>query len=171
MEFETLLNNKTIKPKEKTEILSQWVTNNANKVNELITFAKASKDPIKATCIESLEYASKLKPELANIIWLEFAIESLSEKAPRIKWESAKVIGNIASLFPKKLDTAISNLLVNSEHEGTVVRWASAYALGEIVKLKLPINKELIPTIETIIEREEKNSIKKIYQLALKKII
>jgi hypothetical protein len=50
------------------------------------------------------------------------------------------------------------------------VRWAAAFALGEIIKLKLPINQDLVPTIENIIEREEKNSIKKIYQAALKKI-
>ena len=86
-----------------------------------------------------------------------------------IKWESAKVVGNVAHHYPEKLDEAIGNLLVNSEHAGTVVRWSAAYALSQIIKIKTSRNKELIPTIESICEREEKNSIKKIYLEALKK--
>lgn len=105
---------------------------------------------------------------MANEKVLLFVTDTLLEKAPRVKWESAKVIGNIAHLFPAKLDRAISNLLSNSEHEGTVVRWSTAYALGEILKLKTKYNKQLQPAIEAICEREEKNSIKKIYLTALK---
>ncbi len=77
-------------------------------------------------------------------------------------------MGNIAHLFPKKLDVAIANLFINTQHEGTVVRWSAAFALGEIVKLKSKHNEDLIPTIENICNKEEKNSIKKIYEAALK---
>jgi hypothetical protein len=169
MNFQEILNDKAIKPKEKIEMLSQLVLNNSRIIDELIGFAKTSKDPIKATIIESFEFATKLKPEIASTSILQFVSQTLSEKAPRVKWESAKVIGNVAHLFPKKLDEAIKNLLVNTEHTGTVVRWSAAFALAQIIKLKTTINKELIPAIETICEREEKNSIKKIYLEALKK--
>ncbi len=170
MNVQEILNNKAIKPKEKTEALSQLILDDPKKIDEFIILAKASKDPIKATIIESFEFATKLKPEIANKLMLEFVSHTLTEKAPRVKWESAKVIGNIAHLFPKQLDIAINHLLVNTEHTGTVVRWSAAFALSQIVKLKTPVNKELIPAIETICEREEKNSIKKIYQEVLKKI-
>lgn len=169
MDFKLLLEDKSLKPKEKTETLSQWVLDNPKKVIDLIEFAKVSKDPIKATCIEALEFATKTNPSIATKSWLEFVSQALTDKAPRIKWESAKVVGNIAHLFPKDLETAIGNLLINAEHIGTVVRWSAAYALGQIIKIKSPLNKELIPTAEAIIEREEKNSIKKIYLEALKK--
>ena len=169
MNFQEILNDKAIKPKEKIEMLSQLVLNNSRIIDELIGFAKTSKDPIKATIIESFEFATKLKPEIASTSILQFVSQTLSEKAPRVKWESAKVIGNVAHLFPKKLDEAIKNLLVNTEQTGTVVRWSAAFALAQIIKLKTTINKELIPAIETICEREEKNSIKKIYLEALKK--
>ena len=111
------------------------VLNNSNIIDELITFAKESKDPIKATIIESFEFATKLKPEIANKTLLLFVSQTLTAKAPRVKRESAKVIGNIAHLFPKKLEEAIKNLLVNTEHEGTVVRWSAAFALSQIIKL------------------------------------
>ena len=94
----------------------------------------------------------------------------MTEKAPRIKWESAKVVANISHLYPDKLDEAINNLLSNSEHSGTVVRWSAAFALGQIIKIKTSRNKDLISAIESICKREEKNSIKKIYLDALKKV-
>jgi len=170
MDFKELLNNKDIKPKEKTEMLSKWVSDNPKKVNDLIAFAQTSKDPIKATCIEALEFATKTNPDIASSSWLDFVSKTLTDKAPRIKWESARVVGNIAHLYPKQLDEAIRNLLINSEHTGTVVRWSAAFALGQIIKMKTPRNKDLIPAIENICNREEKNSIKKIYLEALKRI-
>lgn len=171
MDFKELINDKSIKTKEKTKILSKWIIENHDKIHLLIDFAKQSKDAQKAGCIEAMEYVSKQNPEISNAEWLEFTTNTLTEKPPRIKWESARVIGNIAKLYPQNLEKAISNLLINSEHEGTVVRWSSAYALGEILKLKTQHNNILIPAIESICEREEKNSIRKIYQLAIKKTI
>ena len=82
---------------------------------------------------------------------------------------TARVVGNIAHRFPENLDNAINNLIINSEHTGTVVRWSSAYALGQILMIKNENTTYFIPTIETIFEREEKNSIRKIYSDALKK--
>lgn len=170
MNIEELVKDKTIKPKEKTAKMSEWLLDGTLNTKDLIEFASKSKDPAKASCIEAIEFATKQKPTIANEKVLAFVTQALTEKAPRIKWESAKVVGNIAHLFPAKLDDAISNLLVNSEHTGTVVRWSAAYAIGEILKLKTKHNKELIPTVEAICEREEKNSIKKIYLAAIKAI-
>ena len=166
----SILSDKSTKPKEKTETICQLVSKKEISIKDLIAFASTSKDPHKATCIEALEFASKQEPKIVDTSAFDFVTKCLDEKAPRIKWEAAKVIGNTAHLFPSKLDKAISGLLANSEHTGTVVRWAAAFALGEIVKLKGKHNKDLIPALEAIILREEKNSIKKIYQAALKKI-
>ena len=137
-------------------------------MDELIDFAKNAKDPIKATCIEAIEFATKSKPEIVTISCIAFVSKALKEKAPRVKWESAKVIGNVAHLNSDKLDKAIKNLVLNSEHTGTVVRWSAAYALAQIIRIKTLQNKKLIPVIKSIYNREEKNSIKKIYADALK---
>ena len=169
MNLSEIVNDKTLKPKEKTETLSQLIINNPGIIDELILIAKNSKDPVKATIIESFEFATKLKSDIATKTLWQFVSQTLSEKAPRVKWESAKVVGNIAHLFPNQLEVPIRNLLVNTEHTGTVVRWSAAFALSQIVKLKTPINEELIPTLESICAREEKNSIKKIYIEGLKK--
>lgn len=169
MEITLLLNNKELKPKVKTETLSNWLLNGTINTESLLNFAMAAKEPAKATCIEALEFATKLNPKIADSNCFKFVTDSLTAKAPRVKWESAKVIGNTAHLFQDDLDEAIKNLLTNSEHEGTVVRWSSAFALGEILKLKTKHNLLLLPAFESICNQEEKNSIKKIYLDAIKK--
>lgn len=168
MKIEELLNDKSLKPKIKTETLSKWLLDKKVSTDELIAFAQSAKDSPKATCIEAMEFATKQNPSIANEKCLNFVTQTLTEKAPRVKWESAKVIGNIAHLFPTKLDKPIDNLLTNSEHTGTVVRWAAAFALSEILKLNTKLNKELLPAVDSIIKREDRDSIKKIYQKALK---
>lgn len=169
MTIEELLNDKTKKVKEKTETISKWLLDGSLPIDELIAFAEKSKDSEKATCIEAIEYTTKQNSKLADDRVFSFVTKTLTEKAPRVKWESAKVIGNIAHLFPAKLNKAIGNLLTNSEYDGVVVRWASAYALGEILKLKTKHNKDLLPTIEAICDREEDNGVKKKYLEAIKK--
>ena len=169
MNLPELLKDKALKPKLKTETIAQALLNTSLPISQLLTFAQTAKDPEKATCIEAMEFASQKNANLITIEGLQFVISSLTAKAPRIKWESAKVIGNIAHLYPNNLDKAIENLLINSEHTGTVVRWSAAFALGEIIKLKLKKYADLLPSIQNIMEREEKNSIKKIYLAALKK--
>lgn len=169
MTIDKLLNEKAIKPKEKTETISKWILDKSLPIDELIAFAEKSKDPAKATCIEAIEYATKQNPKIADESVLSFVTATLTAKAPRVKWESAKVIGNIAHMFPTKLNKSIANLLTNTKHEGTVVRWSAAFALGEILKLKTKHNTDLFPAIENICKKEEKNSIRKIYLDAIKK--
>jgi len=168
MNIEELLSDKSLKPKQKTETLAKLLLDKKLPINDLISFANTLKDPDKATCIEAIEFATKNSPGIANLNCLKFVSETLSENEPRIKWESAKVIGNIAHIFPGKLDAAIKNLLTNSEHSGTVVRWSAAYALTQILKTKQKGTKELALAVEAICKREEKNSIKKIYLEGLK---
>jgi HEAT repeat protein len=169
LKIAALINDKALKSKAKSETLSRWLLNKIISTDELIAFAQTANDVQKATCIEALEYASKQDPAVANEKCLQFVTKALTEKAPRVKWESARVIGNIAHLFPTKLNKAVVNLLANSEYDGTVVRWAAAFALGEILKLNTKLNKELLPAIEAICNREQDNAIKKKYLDAMKK--
>ncbi len=169
MTIETLLSDKSLKPKEKTEQISHWLLTGEISTEELTSVAEQQKDPAKGTCIEAIEFATRQQPTLADEQLLIYVTGTLSSKAPRIKWESAKVIGNIAHLFSKQLEKSAVQLLQNAKHEGTVVRWSAAFALGEILKAKTALNKTLIPKIKQCCEEEEKNSIRKIYVDALKK--
>lgn len=163
-----ILADKTTKSKDKTTALSAQIASGHIGVEEIIEFCEKAKAPLKATCIESLEYATKADPELLGKKGFAFVVNQLESKSPRVKWESARVIGNTAAQHKSQLDAAIVGLLRNSEDEGTVVRWSSAYALGEIYKLKTKHQADLKSAFESIILREEKNSIRKIYQTAMK---
>lgn len=169
MTIADLLQDKTKKAKEKVATISTWLLDGSLTTDELIVFADKSKDQEKATCIEAIEFTTRQNPKIGDETVFAFVTKTLTEKAPRVKWESAKVIGNIAHLFPTKLNKAITHLLTNSESDGTVVRWAAAFALGEILKLNTKHNKDLLPTIEAICDREQDNGVKKKYVDAIKK--
>lgn len=169
MNLDTLFKDKSIKGKDKTQTICQWLIDASLPVDELLAFAEESKHAIKATCIEAIEQATKQKADLANDSVFLFVTKTLTEKEPRVKWESARVIGNTAHLHKEHLENAIQNLLMNTNHDGTVVRWSAAFALGEIIKMKTKFNLQLISEANSICEKEEKNSIKKIYLNAIKK--
>jgi hypothetical protein len=165
-----IVQNKAAKAKEKVMILSDLLLEKKVIIDELVETARSQKDTVKAILIEAMEFASKSNPEIMNEKGFQFSIQSLEDDAPRVKWEAAKVISNSAHLFPKLLNKAVVNLLANTEHSGNVVRWSAATALCKIIHLNMPLNKELIPPAEAIIQREEDTAVKKIYQQALKKI-
>jgi hypothetical protein len=170
MQLHELLNDKNIKTKQKTQTISNWLLDGLLPDDELIAYAEKAKDSPKATCVEALEFATKQNSKIANESVLAFVSKTLAEKAPRVKWESAKVIANIAHLFPEHLEKAIANLLANTKHPGTVVRWSAALAICEILKLKTKHNRNLLPAVKKTIEKEEQNSIRKIYEAAIKKL-
>ncbi len=170
MTIQEILENKTTKPKEKTEQLSKCILDGLFSTSAVITFAIPAKDAMKATCLEAFEYATKINPAVATKELLQFATVNLNAKAPRVKWESAKLIGNIAALFPDHLEEAINQLIANTASNSTVVRWSAAYALAEIIKTKHQHNAELVDALKNICNIEEKNSVKKIYLAGLKKI-
>lgn len=169
MDIQQLLKDKTIKGKEKVETLSKAVLHESVKPAELLDAAIKAKGADRGTCVEAMEFVTRSNPEMCNKACLDFMVVCLEDKAPRVRWESAKVIGNVAALYATKLDEAITKLLANTEHPGTVVRWSAAYALTKIVEQKTKHNKDLIPAIEAITEREENNAIRKMYLTCLKK--
>lgn len=170
MGLDPLFGDKSFKPSEKTMLISQWLLEGNLTNEELLEYAGQSKDSVKATCIEAFEFATKIRPQVADERVLDFVISEMGSKAPRIQWESAKVIGRVAHLFPHRLEELIRVLLKHTDSDGTVVRWSIAFALGEILQLNSPHNAHLVPAVERICDQEEKSSIQKIYRAALKKI-
>ena len=165
-----LISDESVRAKEKASMLSEMIAEKPAIIPEIIDCAKVLKDSDKAIVLEAFEYISKNNHGLIEKEVLDFASNNLESKASRVKWESAKVIGNTISQFPEKAEEVAPLLLSNTDDDSTVVRWSMAFALSEILKLRLSINKELIPSVTEIMEKEGKASIKKIYSRALKKI-
>lgn len=170
MSLEEIFQDKSIKAKAKVAQIGEWLISRELPVDELLAFADTQPSTNKATCIEAVEYATKKSVITKDDSLLSFVTKTLADEEPRIKWESAKVIGNISKQFADQLAPAIAGLLKNAKNKGTVVRWATAYALAEILKLKMDYNKTLLSKIEILSEKEEDNGVKKKYLDALKKV-
>lgn len=67
------------------------------------------------------------------------------------------------------VEEAISPLLDNTNDEGTVIRWAAAYALSRILTIERYAQSELYDILSDISNREEDNAINNQYLKALKK--
>ena len=170
MDIIEILANKSFKPKQKIEELCQNIIDKKISTKDLLIYAKTAKDSEKGTCVEALEFASLKNSKIINKNCFEFVVEHLLDKAPRVKWECAKIIGNVAKLHKTDLSNAIKHLLENANYDGTVVRWSAAYALVEILKLETENNKKLLPKIKELSTKEEKPNIKKMYNDVLKRV-
>ncbi len=168
MNIADIFRDKKMKQKDQIQLICDALIKKELSLDELLDFSKSAKDSMKASCIEAVEHLTCKHPEFVTIQWLNFVTESLKDKAPRIKWESARVIGNVAHLFPENIETAIENLLKNAKHSGTVVRWSSAFAIGKIIESSNRNAENLKIICEELLKNEEKNSIQKLYFRAIK---
>ena len=54
---------------------------------------------------------------------MSLTITGLAEKAPRIVWESTRVIGNTVHLFSNKFDKVVPSLLKNTNQAELSAQW------------------------------------------------
>ncbi len=164
--IEKILQSK-LKPKEKITLLVEEIKKDKNFVGEITEYFAFASVGDQGHLIESLEYASQNNPEFVAP-YLDFVIIHLEDKAPRVKWEAARITANLAENFSVKTEKAIPALLKNAKDKGTVVRWSAAFALGEIAKSNLNARKTLIPKMKEFIKKEKNNGVKNVYIKALK---
>ncbi len=137
--------------------------------NDFATAVRTGNNVERGVCLEALEYITQTNPGFARI-QIPTIISSLSDTAPRVKWEAARVIANIASLYPKDVETSVPGLIENAKNKSTVVRWSAALALGEIAKYNHEQKNKLLNRIKQICEKEENKGVKNVYKKALKVI-
>lgn len=157
------------KPKELVLFLSSAVKKNKSLLNPFETLLKTGNVAERGICMEVLEFVSQEKPEYAKS-YVAVVISYLTDPAPKVKWEAARVIGNIALKFPEEALKAVPNLIKNTGDKGTVVRWSAAYALSEILKNNKPARAKLLPQVEAALKKEKSNGVKNVYLKALKTI-
>lgn len=155
------------KPKKIVELLADALKNNEKTVYELIQYFENGTKAEKGNCMEAIEYVTKENPEFAKDI-LDFVIAHVNDKAPRVKWEACRIIGNVAKRFPDKVKEAVPKLLANTQDKGTVVRWSAAFALTEIAKSSMEMQREFVPQFRKILEKEDNKGVRNIYLKYLK---
>jgi hypothetical protein len=157
------------KPKELITYLSENVKKNSSLFPQLIEILQTGTDPQRGTVADVIEALSKENPDL---VAPHFAmiIGYINFKAPHVKWAASEIIGNLSKNHCVEAEKAIPNLLANTADKGTVVRWAAAFALGEIAKRCSAARTNLLPKIDEILKTEENNGVKNVYAKALKAI-
>jgi HEAT repeat protein len=127
------------------------------------------RDAERGVTIEALEYLTQTNPEAARP-YLETVIQRLSDKAPRVRWEAARVITNVAGTYGMEIEPAIPGLIQNAADKGTVVRWSSAFAMGEIAKTNPKVRGELVENMKALADKEENNGVRNVYLKALRRL-
>jgi len=157
------------KPKQKIALMGEALRRNRKLTTELIECFIGGSAGDQGNCMAAIEYASRDEPAAAADC-LEFVIEHLNDKPPRVRWEAASAIANLARQFPDRVARAIPRLLVNAKAEGTVVRWSAASALTEIARHNPASRRELVPKFEATVKKETNNGVRNIYVKALKSL-
>ncbi len=166
--IEEILKSKK-KPKEIITLLAEKLKSDKKSVAELIKCFDRGSDTEKGNCMEAIEYVTKEDPEFAKNC-LDFVIEHINDKAPRVKWETARIIGNVAQRFLDKVEEAVPKLLVNTNDKGTVVKWSAAFALTEIARNNPELKKELTTKFNEIMKIESNKGVKNIYLKYLEEV-
>ena len=106
---------------------------------------------------------------MTDVSWLRFAESHLLSQDNNIKRETARIVGNIAHLFPNELDTVIPKLIDTTNNPSTVIRWSCAYALGKIITIPKYAKSNLYDQLTKLAEKEPMNGNKNQYLNGLKK--
>lgn len=158
-----------VKPKELTALLAKELLTDKSLLNQMFEVYDKLRDSFKGTCLSALTAITKDNPGFVAG-HIDFIIEQIGFKMPRVKWEASEIIANIAKDFPERTERAIPLLLNNIDDEGTVVRWSAALALVAIAKSNSTTHKKLLPFFREVVGKEENNGVRNIYLKGLKAI-
>ena len=122
-----------------------------------------------ASILEAIEEISNKGLSQLSSHYLLFAIPYIKSENNNCRREASRIVGNMAAQYPDMIEEAISPLLDNSSNEGTVIRWAAAYALSRIITTDRYVQSELYDKLTDISNKEEDNAIRNQYLKALKK--
>ncbi len=162
---QALLQDKALKPRQKSARIIAAVLDGELTFAQIVAYAESARLPEQATLMEALVQVSQQRPALADVHWLHFAMRGLcNTKAPRLQWEAATLISELAKRFPAQAVDAIPMLEQNLQTGGTVVRWSVATAL-----CAMPRDAEMTAKLEALWQCEQENGVKNVYAVALGK--
>ena len=164
-----LFQDKTLKATQKRKVIIDALVKKELSIEDVKKSCDILKDKELAIILEAIEEITNKGYMEADIKYLLFAQDYILSHHNAIKRESSRIIGNLAVQFPDNLENAINCLIENTRHEGTVVRWGSAYALSRIIVLPQFANTALYETLMSIAEKETESGVKNQYVKALKK--
>lgn len=153
--------------KKKAKAIANALLSGTLKPQSLLEVSPELPDAELAIVMESLEGATRKEPALVNDKLFNLLVESLGHKAPRVKWEAARTISNVALHHTEHFGPAVDALLANTTSDGTVVRWATAQALSAILRAGYADN-NFRAMLSEIAAREQDGGVRGVYDKALR---
>ncbi len=169
MTIKQIIDDKSVKRLEKRNAIVEGIANGSFDFSAVSAACSFLPEKNIALLLEAIEEVSRSKEFSLGEDYLNLSERYILSSNPSCKREASRIVGNLAAAFPTKLDHAITALLQNADHEGTVIRWASAYALSRIVILPQYARGPLFEQISDLYEKEKENGVKNQYRKALKK--
>jgi hypothetical protein len=170
-EIESILRSH-LKPKEIQAALVDGVCAGRIGAGDFVDFFLSAPDGDKGTCADVMKHVSEQHPELLEP-YIDCLIEYINYKAPRVKWGIPEAMGYLAKKYPDRVAAAIPYLLENTVENKvntTVIRWCAAFAISEIVKYNPHIQRDFVPKMKELSEKEKNNGVRNVYVKALKTI-
>lgn len=169
MTIEQIIDEKSVKRLEKRNALIKGIINGNFDFSEVSAACSLLPEKKISLLLEAIEEVSRSKEFSLGEDYLNLSERYVLSSDPSCKREASRIVGNLAAAFPTKLDHAVTALLQNANHDGTVIRWASAYALSRIVILPQYARGPLFEQISDLYEKEKETGVKNQYSKALKK--
>lgn len=164
-----IINGKSLKRLEKRKSIVTAIVSKEVDCSIIIGTCESLPEKKCSLLLEAIEEVSRSKEFTLEEDYLDLAQKYILSSDNSCKREASRIVGNLADKFPTKLDDAIIDLLQNTDNEGTVIRWASAYALSRIIVIPQYAKSSLFEQISDLCAKEEENGVKNQYIKALKK--
>ena len=169
MTISEIINDKSAKRLEKRRAIVEGILNGSFDFAAVSAVCSLLPEKKISLLLEALEEVSRSKEFALGEDHLKLSESYILSSDPSCKREASRIVGNLAAAFPEDLDHAITALLQNANHDGTVIRWASAYALSRIVIIPQYAKGPLFEQISHLYEKEKETGVKNQYGKALKK--
>lgn len=170
MDAIAILTNKSIKRIEARKLLAGAIADGSFALESLQNSIDLLNDKQIAVFLEAVEAVTREKGSALGAEYLRFAQPYILSPNNSCKREASRIVGNMASLYPDALDSAIEALLQNTDDSSTVVRWGSAYALSKIVVLEPYKSSNLVQSVKRLYEAEQESGVRNQYAKALRRI-
>lgn len=169
MTIKQIIDDKSVKHIEKRKAIMEGIINGSfdfSAVSAACSFLPEKKISL---LLEAIEEVSRSKAFILEEDYLKLSESYFLSSDPSCKREASRIVGNLAAAFPENLDHAIAALMQNAGDDGTVIRWASAYALSRIIIIPQYARGPLFEQISNLYEKEQETGVKNQYRKALKK--
>lgn len=169
MTIKQIIDDKAVKRLEKRNALIEGIISGNFDFSAVSAACSLLPEKKISILLEAIEEVSRSKEFVLGEDYLKLSESYILSSDPSCKREASRIVGNLAAAFPENLGHAITALMQNANHDGTVIRWASAYALSRIVIIPQYARGPLFEQISNLCEKEKETGVKNQYSKALKK--